>query len=610
VAYTLASNAITAKAISVVLVDDTGTIVDLCGNTFTLDTGVAASVATGAWKSITSPQYFVTTANGSFNFNGVRFTAPIPTVDQTDADGMYVWFACHGADNSQTDGTFVEISAGAGNQQGLRRVSSANAAGMFTAGGGTVATSATNLPTNGTTKFSFGAYYKSASASEVFYGLESGSLASDGTAGSDGGFGGSARLLNSIGGDAGNGNQAFKPYAVCLFDGDLTLVEKQALHDDWLLVLAGVGGAPSGPTVTDQPDNQNTYPGEVATFTVAATTSGGSLSYQWKFNGSNVGTNSVTYTRTTVIGDDLGLVTCDVTDSNGTTTTNAALLRVFEEVQGALFIVGDDIDHSFVGGVAAVGGDEYSTGGTAYEFNAEPAAFTITASAATTAAARNLDAQPAAFSITANAATLSRGITLDAQPAAFTISAIANGITAAYNFRADPLAVVISGIDADLTATVGSGGTAYEFNAEPAAFTITAQFNALPVSRNLDAQPAAFSITAVAATLPKSYIMPADPASYTITALSNTTPVSRNLDAQPAAFSISANAATLSRGLIVVASPASYTIVVNTATTQIARTFNAEPASVSITPYSATLDAGAPPSGTSGWPIWLRRRRR
>jgi hypothetical protein len=197
---------------------------------------VAASVATGSWKG-TARKYFVTTANGSFDFFGVRWNATQPTLSETDADGMSAWFACHGASAWGAASSFIETGPGfAGSKQGLRRTT-ASGPGEYISGGGTVAVSATSLPTDGTTKFSFGGNYRSADSSEVFYGLESGSLASDGTAGSDGGFGSGATSVYAIGGSAGQGNQPFSPYVCCVFDRKLTLAEMQSLHDDWFGTL-------------------------------------------------------------------------------------------------------------------------------------------------------------------------------------------------------------------------------------------------------------------------------------------------------------------------------------------------------------------------------------
>lgn len=236
--YTLKTTGVATALISCVAVDDDDVIKDFKANTITLDTGVAASVATGSWKSV-SRKYFVTTANGSFNYFGVRFSATQPSVDETDSDGMAAWFACHGASAASGGGPFISIAPFDAPDRGLTR---SGTKGRYISGGGTVAITATDIPTDGTTKFSFGANYRSANSSEVFYGLESGSLASDGTAGSDGGFGTTAQL-RGIGGADGQGNQPFQPYVVCVFNRQLTLTEMQSLHNDWFGTLFDSGPA-------------------------------------------------------------------------------------------------------------------------------------------------------------------------------------------------------------------------------------------------------------------------------------------------------------------------------------------------------------------------------
>ena len=90
-----------------------------------------------------------------------------------------------------------------------------------------------------------------------------------------------------------------------------------------------LGGPP--PTITVQPANVIGAPiGGTASYSITAT--GGTLSYQWKDNSSgsfsNVGTNSSTYTTGTLTGGENYLVRCDVTDSNGTTTSNDVRLWV------------------------------------------------------------------------------------------------------------------------------------------------------------------------------------------------------------------------------------------------------------------------------------------
>lgn len=91
--------------------------------------------------------------------------------------------------------------------------------------------------------------------------------------------------------------------------------------------------AGSGPTINTQPTNQTVAEGATAAFTVSATASGGSLTYQWRKNGVNVvggsgGTSASYTTPATTVADNAAVFTCVVTDSNGSTTTSNAVLTV------------------------------------------------------------------------------------------------------------------------------------------------------------------------------------------------------------------------------------------------------------------------------------------
>lgn len=100
-------------------------------------------------------------------------------------------------------------------------------------------------------------------------------------------------------------------------------------NDDWIIVSAAFLEAGAGPTINTQPTSQTCYEGQTATFTISATASAGSLSYQWKDDGSNVGTDSNIYTTgTAAYADNGSQITCVVTDSNGSTTSDAATWNV------------------------------------------------------------------------------------------------------------------------------------------------------------------------------------------------------------------------------------------------------------------------------------------
>lgn len=115
--------------------------------------------------------------------------------------------------------------------------------------------------------------------------------------------------------------------------GSVTPTFSSSTNGNYVVLQILLTGAASGPTINTQPANQSVYVGQTATFTVSATTSGGSLSYQWQqfISGSwtNVGTNSSSYTTgATGYADNGDLFQVLVTDSNGTTTSSTAVLTV------------------------------------------------------------------------------------------------------------------------------------------------------------------------------------------------------------------------------------------------------------------------------------------
>ena len=245
-AYTLKASGLATNLIACVAVDQDGTTIkDFVGSAITLGTGVAASVSTATWKGV-SRGTFATTANGSFNFHGVTWNTP-PSVVEDDADGMSVFAAFAGSSANSNNSPWVQIGAGNTSNTGLAAVTGK---ATYSVSGGTRAQTTTNIPTDGTTKFAVGVTYRSGASSAALYGLESGSMSQEASAGSDGGFGGS-RTLHQLGGAAGNGNQPARYFIACVFNRILTTAEMQSLHDDWFGVLfdAPVGTVLSAPTV-------------------------------------------------------------------------------------------------------------------------------------------------------------------------------------------------------------------------------------------------------------------------------------------------------------------------------------------------------------------------
>lgn len=137
-----------------------------------------------------------------------------------------------------------------------------------------------------------------------------------------------------------------------------------AANDSTRVSSASFTTSGAGPTINTQPAAQTANEAATATFTVAATTSGGALSYQWKRQPpgggafANVGTNSTSYTTATLdCATDHGAnVYCAVTDSNGTTNTNAVGLTVLAITSTVRPIA----DITTAGWVASTGTDFYA----------------------------------------------------------------------------------------------------------------------------------------------------------------------------------------------------------------------------------------------------------
>jgi hypothetical protein len=100
------------------------------------------------------------------------------------------------------------------------------------------------------------------------------------------------------------------------------------------LALSVVALAPSGgtsvtaPAITTQPASQTVTTGASATFTVAASGTA-PLSYQWRFNGSNIsGATSASYTLSNAQSANAGSYSVVVSNSAGSATSNNATLTV------------------------------------------------------------------------------------------------------------------------------------------------------------------------------------------------------------------------------------------------------------------------------------------
>lgn len=136
------------------------------------------------------------------------------------------------------------------------------------------------------------------------------------------------------------------------------------------LAFSAVGfeEAPVNPVITAQPADQNVNAGATANFSVTATNA---TSYQWKKNGSNVGTNSSSYSLTAAYADQGAQITVDCINASGTTTSSTATLRVAFELSGtgprSVSLLGGGpmgagSVESYLRGAAAAGGTHTTTG--------------------------------------------------------------------------------------------------------------------------------------------------------------------------------------------------------------------------------------------------------
>ena len=116
----------------------------------------------------------------------------------------------------------------------------------------------------------------------------------------------------------------------------------------------------TGPTFTTQPQSQAAYYGNAVTFTTAATSSAGSLTYQWRKDGVPLaGAISATLTLTNVQSGDAATYTLIATDANGSTPSTAATLTLSGGV--APYLVTTPTSYTALAGTivtftAAVGG--------------------------------------------------------------------------------------------------------------------------------------------------------------------------------------------------------------------------------------------------------------
>jgi hypothetical protein len=116
------------------------------------------------------------------------------------------------------------------------------------------------------------------------------------------------------------------PLRLHMAEPGIQAVGSYSAADTLLMDLPFVGPSPD---ISAQPANVTVTEGDIATFSVTATASSGSLTYQWQKRGVNIPGATSSTVSFAVYGDDfLAPITVVITDSNGSTTSTPATLMV------------------------------------------------------------------------------------------------------------------------------------------------------------------------------------------------------------------------------------------------------------------------------------------
>lgn len=271
--YTLRSSGIATALAFCIAVDSDGTTIKEFVANVSLTIDGAVTVGAGTWKG-NSRGFFSTTGSGTTP-HGITCTAAAIAMSFV-SPGAAVFVACNNLLTGTGTAQYTSMIQDAVDDRGFGRGGTLSGPGAWEFSGSTVngQLGATNLPTDGTTKFSVGGNFVAGGQKTIYYGLESSTLAQDAT-GTDTNFPG-GYFPDHFGGVSGLGAQPGGYHILCGFNRALTLAEQQSLHgdgtNDWFStlfnpppsnVLPGVGNiALTGfaPTVT-QSSNQLAAPG-------------------------------------------------------------------------------------------------------------------------------------------------------------------------------------------------------------------------------------------------------------------------------------------------------------------------------------------------------------
>jgi hypothetical protein len=226
-AYTLATNSLTAKLLFLMGVDEDGTIKDFKGFTITPHASIATPLQdVGSWNG-TERRWFRVNGTGAYSgYNYSVTTGPYAYFGNATAPERN--FACFMAIHSR--------AAGGSTKQPMLIGDLSN--GLCTTGLYAGTTSpvklafATTLPTDGTTKFSVAGNYNRSSTMNLYYAIEGTPPSTTDATGTDGAGDGVTTALSRVGGSTGDGYMDAKIYLAAMFDSQLSLAEVQSLHAD------------------------------------------------------------------------------------------------------------------------------------------------------------------------------------------------------------------------------------------------------------------------------------------------------------------------------------------------------------------------------------------
>ena len=133
------------------------------------------------------------------------------------------------------------------------------------------------------------------------------------------------------------------------------------------ITTAVIGNVTPGVAVTSNDADNSICDGTSVTFTAAPTNGGTTPSYQWKLNGTNVGTNATTYTNTTLANNAVVTVVMTANNTCQTTATangNNITTSVIGNVTPGVAVTSNDADNSICAGTSVTFTATPTNGGT------------------------------------------------------------------------------------------------------------------------------------------------------------------------------------------------------------------------------------------------------